>query len=239
MGTISIEHGDRLFWLGRYAERVFSTLKALEDLYDNSIDGRPECYTDFLAKFGLADTYGSSKSFFDSFIFDKENVNSVAASLERAYDNGIVLREEISTEALSFLQLAIDTLEKAQKSAKGLRLSLLPLEDILFGFWGCVSEYVYDYEIRTIIFCGKSVERLDLELRFKSDFGKVQHEFERLCRHLRNVPKNSPYRYNTGQLCRLVEILGSEEDYLKLSDKAITSLGKLFEAEKIPVGVNV
>ena len=64
MGTISIEHGDRLFWLGRYAERVFSTRKALEDLYDNSIDGKPECYTDFLAKFGLADTYGSAKNFF-------------------------------------------------------------------------------------------------------------------------------------------------------------------------------
>lgn len=137
------------------------------------------------------------------------------------------------------MQLAIDTLEKAQTSGKGLRLSLLPLEDILFGFWGCVSEYVYDYEIRTIIFCGKSVERLDLELRFQSDFSKVQNEFERLCRHLRNVPKNSPYRYNTSQLCTLVEILGTEDDYKKSAAKAIASLGKLFETEKIPVGVNV
>ncbi|MGN0621311.1 MAG: alpha-E domain-containing protein [Porcipelethomonas sp.] len=239
MGTISIEHGDRLFWLGRYTERVFSTLKALEKLYDNSIDGKSECYVDFLANFGLSDTYGSAKSFFDSFIFEKDNINSVAASLDRAYDNGIVLREEISTEALSFLQLAMDTLEQAEKSSKGLRLSLLPLEDILFGFWGCVSENVYDYEIRTIIFCGKSVERLDLYLRFRSDFRLVQQEFERLCRHLRNVPKNSPYRYNTNQLSMLVEILGSEDDYIKFSDKAISSLGKLFEDEKIPMEVKV
>ncbi|MGN0612982.1 MAG: alpha-E domain-containing protein [Porcipelethomonas sp.] len=229
MGTISIEHGDRLFWLGRYTERVFSTLKALENLYDSTLDSMSKRYTDFLACFGLADTYGCSKNFFSSFIFDKQNINSVAASLERAYDNGIVLREEISTEALSFLQLAMDTLEKAEGSGKGLRLSLLPLEDILFGFWGCVSENVYDYEIRTILFCGKSVERLDLYLRLGSDFSRVGQEFERLCRHLRNVPKNSPYRYNTMQLCTLVEILGSENDYRISADTAIASLSKLFE----------
>ena len=239
MGTISIEHGNRLFWLGRYTERVFSTLRALEKLYDSSIDGRPEEYVEFLADFGLSDTYGSTKGFFDSFIFEKENLSSVAASLERAYDNGIVLREEISTEALSFLQLAIDTLEKAKSSSKGLRLSLLPLEDILFGFWGCVSENVYDYEIRTILFCGKSVERLDLYFRFRSDYHLVKMEFERLCRHLRNVPKNSPYRYNTSRLCTLVEILGTEEDYINNSRKAVESLGKLFEAGTAVKGVNV
>lgn len=66
----------------------------------------------------------------------------MAHSLERAYDNGIVLREDISTEALSFLQMVMDTLEKAETSTRGLLLALLPLEDILFGFWSCIEDYI-------------------------------------------------------------------------------------------------
>lgn len=49
MGTISIEHGDRLFWLGRYTERAFTTLKSLESLYDKAIDCDPEKYKEYLS----------------------------------------------------------------------------------------------------------------------------------------------------------------------------------------------
>lgn len=132
--------------------------------------------------------------FLKSFLFDKNNCNSVAHSLERAYDNGIVLREDISTEALSFLQMAMDTLEKAETSTRGLLLALLPLEDILFGFWGCIEDYIYDPEVMNIIKCGKSIERLDLYFRLRYPFEVIKLEFERLCYNLRSVPKNTPYR---------------------------------------------
>ncbi len=228
MGTISLEHGDRLFWLGRYTERVFTTLKSLENLYDGMIDRDPELYIDYLGYFGLTNTYADSREFIKSFLYDKCNPNSVAYSLERAYDNGIVLREEISTEALSFLQMAMDTLEKSKSTTRGLLLALLPLEDILFGFWGCIDEYIYDEEIKTIIYCGKSVERLDLYLRMEYPFSAISMEFDRLCKNLRNVPKNTPYRYNTQQLSTLVEIMGEGEDYKKFIPQALSSLGGLF-----------
>ncbi len=115
MGTISLEHSDRLYWLGRYTERVFTTLKTLQKLYDRTIDNRSG-YAEYLGYFGLSDSYGSNRDFFRSFLYDSTNPNSVAYSLERAYDNGIVLREEISTETLSFLQLAKDTLAKSEMS---------------------------------------------------------------------------------------------------------------------------
>lgn len=94
----------------------------------------------------------------------------MAHSLERAYDNGIVLREDISTEALSFLQMAMDTLEKAETSTRGLLLALLPLEEILFGYWGCIEDYIYDPEVMNIIKCGKSIERPDLYFRLRYPF---------------------------------------------------------------------
>lgn len=228
MGTISLEHGDRLFWLGRYTERVFTTLKSLENLYDGMIDRDPELYIGYLGCFGLTNTYSDSGEFIKSFLYDKSNPNSVAYSLEKAYDNGIVLREEISTEALSFLQMAMDTLEKSKSTKRGLLLALLPLEDILFGFWGCIDDYIYDEEIKTIIYCGKSVERLDLYLRMKYPFSSINMEFDRLCKNLRDVPKNTPYRYNTKQLSTLVEIMGEGEDYKKCIPQALASLGGLF-----------
>ncbi|MGN0593136.1 MAG: alpha-E domain-containing protein [Ruminococcus sp.] len=230
MGTISIEHGDRLFWLGRYTERVGTTLKALKNLYDRMLDQNPSLYVAYLNCFGLKDTYGSAQEFLKHFLYDKSNPNSVAYSLERAYDNGIVLREEISTEALSFLQMAMDTLEAAQYSEKGLALSLLPLNDILFGFWGCVDDAIYDEEIRNIILCGKFVERLDLYFRLHYPFSEIEQEFNRLCFCLRHVPRNTPYRYNTKHLSVLVELMGEGDSYQNRIHEAIVSLERLFEA---------
>ena len=233
MGTISLEHSDRLYWLGRYTERSFITLKSLDRLYDRMIDDS-HGYTEYLGYFGIADTYESSRDFIRSFLYDENDPHSAAYSLERAYDNGIVLREEISTASLSFLQMAKDTLIRSQSSTNT-RLSLLPLEDILYGFWGSVNEHIYDDEIRNIIYIGKTIERLDLYIRMKYPFATVEKEFIRLCKNLNRVPKATPYRYNTKYLSQLVEILGSQNEYESNADKAITSLGHLFDTSEVTV----
>lgn len=227
MGTISLEHGDRLYWLGRYTERVFTTLKALQDVYDRMLDNEGS-YTEFLGYFEMPDIYGNSTDFFCDLLYNRENTSSVAHSLDRAYDNGIVLREDISSGAFSFLQVAKDTLKKS-KTAKNRRLALLPLEDVLYGFWGCIADNIYDEEIKNIIYCGKSTERLDLYLRMKYPYEDVSREFERLCIRLGRVPKNTPYRYNTRCLSDLVEIIGEEDEYDLKAGKAVKSLEHLYE----------
>ncbi|MCR5168421.1 MAG: alpha-E domain-containing protein [Oscillospiraceae bacterium] len=230
MGTISVEHSDRLYWLGRYTERTFTTLKALQKIIDGMIDQKL-AYTDYLAYFDLPDVYSDNMDFVRSFLYDKKNMNSVAHNIRRSYDNGIVLREEISTDSLSFLQMAKDTLDKAGAS-ENVMLSLLPLEDILYAFWGSVNEHIYDDEIRNIIYIGKTLERLDLYIRMGYPFGIVEKESIRLMKNLHRVPKISPYRYNTQYLSDLVEVLGTEEDYKKHPGKALESLNHLFEREE-------
>lgn len=227
MGTISLEQSNSLYWLGRYMERVFTTLKALQSLYDRMLDGKND-YKDYLSSLGFPDHYDTPQDFFRSFLYDKENPGSVAASLEHAYDNGIVLREEISTEAFSFLQVAKDKLEKSKESENTL-LSLLPLEDVLYAFWGCIDDKMYDDESRNIILCGKTIERLDLYLRMKYPFEEVDKEFQRLCHALRRMPKDTPFRYNTHYLSMLVEVLGSEAEYNQHADRAIAGLQHVFE----------
>ena len=233
MSTISKEHSDRLFWLGRYTERLFITLRTLDKLYDRMIDEK-HGYKEFLGYFGLIDTYKDSRDFIRSFLYDESNPNSAEFCLERAYDNGIVLREEISTKTLSFLQMAKDTLYNSQSKAN-IRLSLLPLKDILYSFWGSVNEHIYDDEIRNIIYIGKTLERLDMYITMKKPFADVEKELIRLCKNLHRVPKGTPYRYNTNYLCTVVEVLGTERDYELFSDKAIKSLEHLFEPMEVTV----
>ena len=231
MGTISLEHSDRLYWLGRYTERFFTTLKALDALYDKMLDSK-HGYTEYLGYFGLSDIYSDNREFIRSFLFDINNPNSAAYSLEKAYDNGIVLREEISTASLSFLQMAKDTLKKAENSTN-IRMALLPIEDILYGFWGCINEHIFDDEIRNIIYIGKTAERLDLYIRMKYPFDIVEKEFVRLLKNLNRVPRNMPYRYNTMYLSNLVVAIGTENDYEQNSDMAIESLKHLFERPEV------
>ncbi len=233
MGTISIEHSDRLYWLGRYTERFFITLRSLDRLYDKMIDDKYG-YREYLVNFGLNDSYTDSLDFIRSFLYDENNPNSAAYCLERAYDNGIVLREEISSKTLSFLQMAKDTLTKSQDKPN-VRLSLLPLKDILYSFWGSINEHIYDDEIRNIIYIGKTLERLDLYMRMRFPFATVEKEFIRLCKNLHRVPKDTPFRYNTKYLSILVETLGTREDYEKDTCKALKSLGHLFDAEEVRV----
>jgi hypothetical protein len=114
-------------------------------------------------------------------------------------------------------------------------LSLLPLEDTIYSFWGCINEHIFDDEIRNIIYIGKTVERLDLYIRMQYPFDKVEKEFVRLLKNLNRVPKNTPYRYNTKYLSGLVEALGTEYDYAHDADKALTSLMHLFETSEVYV----
>ncbi|WP_298532099.1 alpha-E domain-containing protein [uncultured Ruminococcus sp.] len=233
MTTISKEHSDRLYWLGRYTERAFITMKTIQKLYDKMLD-RKNAYADFLRYFGIADTYGSNETFMRSFLYDDSNTNSVAYSLERSYDNGIVLREEISTESLSFLQLAKDTLAKSE-SSKNTRLSLLPLEDQMYAFWGCVNEHIYNDEIRNIIYIGKTIERLDLYIRMEYPFDITQKEYIRLMKNLERAPKGTPYRYNTANYSELVKIMETEDEYKLHSKKVINCLEHLFEPMEVTV----
>ncbi|MBE6877022.1 MAG: alpha-E domain-containing protein, partial [Ruminococcus sp.] len=73
MGTISIEHSDRLYWLGRYTERAFTTLGTLQKLYDKMIDNSAD-YQDYLNAFGLNDIYSDKTAFIRSFLYT-ENQN--------------------------------------------------------------------------------------------------------------------------------------------------------------------
>lgn len=107
MGIISVEHTNQLFWLGRYSERVYTTLNIFADRFDSMIDLDTDKYEEFCLLQEIPNIYTSKEDFASRYCFDERDPNSVYSNLIRAYDNAIVLREEIGSLTLSYIQLAV------------------------------------------------------------------------------------------------------------------------------------
>lgn len=212
MGIISVEQTNRLYWLGRYSERVYTTLRLYSDSFDRLIDIDSYDYQEFCRRLDIPDVYGSRESFKEKYPFDEEDTNSIISNLIRAYDNAIVLREEIGSETLSYIQLAIYDMHKAKISRAPL-IEMQSVIDNLLAFGGIADDIIDSEQIRNIIKTGKRVERVDL-------FGRLHMAASGLTREVhRLIPRveRSGIKYDKDGLNCLKNLVEAEEiDYYKV-----------------------
>ena len=64
MDYISVTKTNRLFWLGRYYERVSLTLRFIMERYDEMIDSDSFDYHKYCCDIGIPDVYSSTEDFF-------------------------------------------------------------------------------------------------------------------------------------------------------------------------------
>ena len=212
MGIISVEQASRLYWLGRYTERAYTTIRMFFNSYDRMIDEERESYTAFCNSIDIPDIYQSKEDFLKRYPFDGENPDSIISNLNRAYDNAIVLRESISTEALSYIQLAIYEMNKAAKSSAPLFELQRVLDDIL-AFWGIIDDRIDSEETRNIIKAGKRIERIDLYARLGAGKTEIRREVHRM------IPRvtKSGLAYQEDKLKNVIELAEAEHlDYYKI-----------------------
>ena len=179
MGIISLNKASRLYWLGRYTERVYTGLKKAKPIYDASVDGREGNYADYYRCLGISSSYADTADFCRRYFFDRANPNSLLSALVYAYDNAVVLRDTLSTDTLSYIQLAMNAMEKAARSDTPAVALQWVLDDIL-AFRGACEESIFDEEARSMLKLGTSVERVDLYLRLGEEPEHTRREFERL-----------------------------------------------------------
>lgn len=212
MGIISVEQTDRLFWLGRYSERVYTTLRLYSESFDRLIDMDSYDYAEFCRCLDIPDVYGSKEKFKESYPFDEEDTNSILSNLLRAYDNAIVLREEIGSETLSYIQLAIYDMQKARISRAPL-IEMQSVIDNLLAFWGIADDIIDSEQTRNIIKAGKRVERVDLFGRLQLPAANITREVHRLIPRI----ERSGIRYHEEGLERLKNLVETGEiDYYKV-----------------------
>jgi uncharacterized alpha-E superfamily protein len=198
MGIISIENTDRLFWLGRYTERVYTTIKIFADKFDSMIDLDEIEYEDFCKSQDIPNIYKSKQDFIQKYCFSLEDENSIFSNLMRAYDNAIVLREEIGSESLSYIQLAVYAMNQAAISGAPL-LGLQKVTDNIAAFWGMADDDIDESQIRNIIKVGKLIERIDIYSRLEKDPEMLRRE----ARRLSNRIDKSQIRYSMKTLAHV------------------------------------
>ena len=188
MGNVTIEKSNSLYWLGRYIERVFTTMDVYEDLFDEMLDGDDQCYHKFLEYLDLEDNYNNDAHFITSYLFDINNPDSLYANLSRGYDNAIMLREEISSETLSFVQMAMNCFITMEESDAPI-MELQSVRDCIYAFWGSIDENVDSELCRTIIKCGKYAERVDLYFRLSFDQNLIDRSVSKLSNRLEMIER--------------------------------------------------
>lgn len=191
MGIISLEKSNHLYWLGRYSERAFTTIRTFMEAYDSMLDCNPEAYKEICRKLSIPDVYGCKEAFIINYLFDETDPNSVYSNLSRACDNASVMRDLISSTALGYIQLALDVMEDAKRETFCL-LHLQEVLDDLYAFWGCIDDYVESSECRNIMKCGRYIERLDLYIRLDYDTKARELAYTRMAYRL----ERSHYDYN-------------------------------------------
>lgn len=207
MGIISIKSTDNLFWLGRYVERVFTTLKMFTKCYDVLIDVDENAYVDFLQKLGIPNTYSYKQEFIADFLFNESNPNSVMSTVLAAYDNAVMMRNELSSETMSYIQLAVDAMQRGKESSAPM-LKLQEVFDSIFAFWGAADDYVESETTRNILKFGRSVERIDLYTRFSCPPELIRKEFSILLNRLYKVGIDC----NITAIDRLMKIILEKDD---------------------------
>lgn len=220
MGIVTIDKTDHLLWLGRYTERVHTILKGYFNGYDRMIDSNDNEYKNICNNLEIEDIYGSKEEFIKRYPFDQTDPNSIISNLNRAYDNAVVMRDQIGTLTLSYIQLAVYDMKNAETSDSPL-IELQHVIDNILAFWGCVDDAMDDEEERSIVKSGKRIERLSLFLSLRADRQSIRRELMKLRRRI----ARTGMRYNRYVLDDLEVMFDKENlDYAMAIKKLQTLL---------------
>ncbi|MBQ0057983.1 MAG: alpha-E domain-containing protein [Bacteroidales bacterium] len=182
---------NRLFWLGRYAERGYLFLHLMRKAYDEVLDvpvGETPVYSDFLKKLDvyIEGSLDTSYQIMDQ-LYNPETVTSLRSIIEYMMDNAIVLRTEIRTESFSYIEMCRDLIRVKSIQKDSNITNLQPITDALLAFWGSIQERVYG-RARTFLMLGKMIEHIDMNIRFDYKHYRIEEAMGVLEKFIEDEP---------------------------------------------------
>lgn len=185
---ISAVKANSLFWLGRYEERVYITLHLLRKCHDKMIDGELEDYWPIWQKLDTAGAYQTIEEFTFGIMYDDTNPSTVMAAQTKAMDNAILLREDILSETLSYLEMSLALLKECRKKQEKNVICLQPVIDWSLAFWGSAQQRLQNHKALYIMSIGRNVENMDMLLRFDYSYERVALAYDSLKRYCKQMP---------------------------------------------------
>lgn len=179
---------NRFYWLGRYEERVYMTLHLMGKCCDKIIDGQPEDYSELWNRLDMQGMYATREEFETGMLYDENNPCSLLSAQKSAMDNAIMLREDLLSETLSYIEMSLNLLRRCKAENVRNLSSLQPVIDWTLAFWGSAELRVENHMALNLIQIGRNVENLDMKLRFGYSFRKVIFAFETLMRYCSGSP---------------------------------------------------
>lgn len=185
---ISAVKANSLFWLGRYEERVYITLHLLRKCHDKMIDGELEDYWPIWQKLDTTGAYQTIEEFTFGIMYDDTNPSTVMATQTKAMDNAILLREDILSETLSYLEMSLALLKECRKKQEKNVICLQPVIDWSLAFWGSAQQRLQNHKALYIMSIGRNVENMDMLLRFDYSYERVALAYDSLKRYCKQMP---------------------------------------------------
>ncbi len=212
---LTLKQVDSIYWLGRYTERVLTTLKLFMDVYDSQLDSNFD-YAKYCSDLDIYNGFSSLADFCQRYAFDKDYASSIISSMNRSYDNAIMLRETIGSDSLSYIELALRRMEDAQFSQTP-ALVFQKVIDNIMAFKGQVFDSIADHNVRHILLAGLTLERLDMYLRLNMNEDKVAFE----CRRLSHSIERTDINCDRLALQKVCGELCEKSDFMDNADKMI------------------
>lgn len=138
--------------------------------------------------------------------------------MNRSYDNAIMLRETIGSDALSYIELALKRMEDAQFSETPVLVFQKVIDNIM-AFKGQVFDSITDHNVRHILLAGFTLERLDMYLRLNMNEEQVNFECRRLTHSIERTDINCDrfaLQKVCGELCENTEFLDNADKMVLL-----------------------
>ena len=151
------------------------------------IDGEPDDYTEFWSKLDATGIYKTNEEFTFGMLYDDTNPCSVLSAQKFAMDNAILLREDIMSETLSYLEMSVALLKKCKQEATVNISHLQPVIDWALAFWGSAGQRLQNHKALDIMMIGRNIENLDMQIRFNYPFRRVALAYDSLKRYCKNM----------------------------------------------------
>lgn len=182
--TISPAKAHHLYWLGRYAERVSAQMHFLRHYYDLCLDeGHEDAIHEYCSKLHLPICTRDRDAFLVEHLFG-DQCGSLRHTLNCLNDNSIVLREELTTNTIAYVNLCVATLKHSDHKKDVNINSLQPISDYILAFWGSVLQHVTNGATLDMLFIGKRVEFIDMYSRFGERHSRLAAEWRNMDRRL-------------------------------------------------------
>lgn len=206
-------NANRLYWLGRYEERVYLSLHMLRKCYDAMIDGKPEDYNRFWHILDVNGIYNSTDEFTIGMMYDEKNPASIISAQTAALDNAMMLRNYIATETQAFLEMSLALLKRKKEQKETNITELQSVTDWSLAFWGSAEERVEHRKVMLLMILGRKIECLDMLIRFEYPYERIIKQYENLVTHL-----EEPDMYDDHVLAQIDVLMNKETFDLKSED---------------------